>query len=509
MRLCASPPQPLPLAAEREFSIVWLQTGCVSTRFLVNLRPMTMSPPFVAGCRPRGYLAPPTYLTSATRAFARTLGHSQTLLVDNGRFDDIARIANAYAEPVQQLLSRALPPSQRQGNTGRLLTGRDQEALKALVRALVHDCRQVRPGLTLGQQMELFPTGVVGAEDIAAVTALRAGLDLDLLPDGRRQLRRWNEGVVRRALREVKDYRGIGSVVTRDGQGLRTSGAARYYIVASALDYDTAFDAGQILANNEVGFAAIGFGAFMADDAYTNTYKRGGRWHTLSRPMPQRYIRTALVARGLFDGFAAAGSSGPTGFHFLGLGAPIMMCLVTIAGYGVPQLSFDATSPIRHATQGTLYFREPAPLAVRTRRMAVNLTDRDAYRWPCNCPFCSSYLAEHPFDLDSAKRWRRSNPDRPIVAADLRASAPLGQALPLLSEPSGGPARGQVDLARIGHNHWTLEQLVVGINRHGRTRSELTDWVGGLVRSYVATTNSPGFGRAIRASFDLITAASM
>lgn len=473
-------------------------------RFLVNLRPLTTSAAFLAGCRPRGFLAPPTYLTSSTREFARTGRGNKQLLVDNGRFDDIARIAGAYSNGVQSILMDALPPSQQRGNTGRRLDPQHRSALDVVLLGLVQDSRKTAPGLTLDEQLALRPTGVVGFENIAAATMLRTGIDLDLLPAGRRRLRRWNEEVARNAFLEVESRTGQTNLVLREPTGPQPSPYTRYYPVMSALDYDTAFDAGQVLSTSGIGFGAIGFGAFMADDAYTTRYKRAGRWRTLASPMPQRYLRTALVARGFFDGYAASGSQHPDGFHFLGLGAPIMLGLAALAGYGVGFLSFDATSPIRDATQGTMYFRDPAPLSIRTRRMALNLTDREGYRWPCWCPFCTDYVAQHPFDLAAAKQWRKNNPDRPLVAADLRASSPLGEALPLLAEPSGGQARREIDLARIGHNHWTLERLIDGINRHAQTRDHLSAWVGSLVSRYVASTNSPGFGRAVQSSFDLI-----
>ena len=476
-------------------------------RFLVNLRPLTMSDEFLHRCKPQGFLAPPMYLTAATRRFATSGRGKRPLLVDNGRFDDIAAIAGRHAPAIKVVLKRALPAAQQRGNTGRKVTGPEEAALKKLTAAVVSECQATPPALTLNEQLMLDPTGLVGFEDISAATLLRAGLDLDLIAAGRRRLREWNTRVARRALQDVSDNRGPDQLLLAAGQGAPSPDATRYYPVLSALDYDTAFDAGRLLTHHGLSFAAIGFGAFMADDAYTSRYKQRGHWVNLPHPMPQRYLRTALVARGFFEGARAGGDSTLQAFHFLGLGAPIMLGLAALAAHPTAQLSFDATSPIRDATQGTMYFLEPAPLSIRTRRMAANLLDRAGYRWPCRCPFCSAYLTAHPFDLPSARRWRLENPARPVTATDLRAAAPLGRALPLLAEPAGGAARREIDLARIGHNHWSLQRLIAAINRHAATREALLEWVASQVDAYAHTTNSPSFARAIRQALALIASA--
>jgi hypothetical protein len=75
-----------------------------------------------------------------------------------------------------------------------------------------------------------------------------------------------------------------------------------YLPVASALDYDTAFQAGRLFGPSGVSGVAMGLGAFMADDSLSDTVVLRGRAHRLRRRLPMRYLRTALVARGFWDG---------------------------------------------------------------------------------------------------------------------------------------------------------------------------------------------------------------
>ena len=85
-------------------------------------------------------------------------------------------------------------------------------------------------------------------------------------------------------------------------------------------------NAGRAFGSAGLRSAAMGFGAFMADNSFSNRIVIQGRAHSLPRPLPMRYLRTALVARGFWDGWKVTRSA-PRRFHFLGLGAPIMIPL--------------------------------------------------------------------------------------------------------------------------------------------------------------------------------------
>ena len=273
--------------------------------------------------------------------------------------------------------------------------------------------------------------------------------------------------------------------------------------VASAVDYNTAFDAGR--AFGEVGLhrVAMGFGAYMADDHYTDHAYVGLRRLDLPEPMPQRYLRTALAATGFWAGYRSQAGRPPYGFHFLGLGAPIVMALVALAAWGSQDLTFDATSPIRDAGEGTLYLTRPTYLKVRTRSAAERLTSSPEERWKCPCPFCKRFVSAHPFDYSEGRRRWVATVRSTVEGADLRPGGALYEAYPLLSEPDPGELRTDVNLARSGHNHWALSRITQELDDAATTRESLHDFVEWVVSVYEEKTNSSHFGRAVRFGFQL------
>ena len=311
----------------------------------------------------------------------------------------------------------------------------------------------------------------------------------------RREYRRMNEMVARTAAHEVSE--------------LPAGLALGYYAVASAVDYNSAVEAGQAFGEAGVRDAAMGFGAYMADDNFTDHVILDRRRLDLSAPMPNRYLRTALVARGFWDGYRAATGGAPRAFHFLGLGAPIMVALVALAGFGTPLLTYDATSPIRDAVEGTLYLSKPAPLKVRTRRIAQQLASGERAKWDCPCPFCGAFTTQHPFDYRAGRLWGAEHPGAEPTAANLRPGGRLFAAFPLLSEPRGGDLRTAVSFARMGHNHWALRKITRGLNASSSTRGRLAAHVDGVVARYEKATNAPRFGAAVRFAFDLAAGSSM
>lgn len=469
-------------------------------RFLVNLRSSTMDPAFISALRPAGFLVAPAYLTRATREFATSAGARRSVIVDNGLFDDVGQIAARFQQEADEVLGTLTDglggPISSQDAVASTLSIASRAQVADLARRVTRATTAAAPGLASASQLALRPTGVIGVEDIAGATLLRLGLDVTLLASGRTQLRQRNIAVARRAAAAL--------ALGPDPTDPPPRPSLLSYPVATAHDYDTAFDAGRAFAAAGLTTAAMGFGAYMADDGYTTTYKIAGRRRPLGRRLPQRYLRTILVARGFWNGWASqTGGGAPAAFHFLGLGAPIMLGLVCLVAHRTDRITFDATSPIRDAVEGSLYTDDPAPLKTRTRRIAALLTDNPTYRWPCRCPFCTTYLARHPFDRPAAAAWRAANPRRPITAGDLQGSAPLAAALPLLGEPTGGPARKELDNARVGHNHWVLQRICTDTRTHSTTRTGLATYLDQVVRAYEATTNADSFANAVRVAHTL------
>ncbi len=278
--------------------------------------------------------------------------------------------------------------------------------------------------------------------------------------------------------------------------------AENYYPVASAVSYNTAFDAGREFAQVGIEAVSMGFGAYMADANFADHMTIGRRRIDFETRLPFRYIRTIAVAHGFWAGYREVRDTAPTRFHFLGLGAPVMIPPVVLATQDTNELSFDATSPIKDATQGgTLYVDKPALLKIRTRKVAHRLAREKTHRWKCPCPFCRALVKDHPFDYEAGHRWFAQTRRPEVGARDLRPGGELFSAYPLLSEPASGPLRALVNYTRIGHNHWILERTLVSLERASR-RDGLETRAKNMIHSYQRNT-SPPFARALQTALDL------
>jgi len=304
-----------------------------------------------------------------------------------------------------------------------------------------------------------------------------------------RNYRLINERVTRRAVTAVKD--------------LPTELRTYYYPVASAVSYNTAFDAGTAFARAGLRRLSMGFGAFMADDNYNDHLYIGRRRIDMPANVPNRYIRTVAVARGLWDGYRHETGGSPEAFHFLGMAAPIMIPLVALCAWGTPELTFDATSPIQDAVQGFFYLSSPAYLKVRARRLGFRLAATEGRTWRCPCAFCEEFVSNHPFLYEVGRAWFLSASPSSVTAVDLRPGGALYQAYPLLSEPEGGALRKEVTFARIGHNHWVLDRIFSAVSRNSVDVDRLRGHAASVVERYSGSTSSERFATAIRFGYGL------
>lgn len=468
-----------------------------SHRFMVNMRRETVSEQFAQGLSPwgGGYLLPGNAAGSIRALTGELIARGEDVLADNGYFDDIMRIRTRFADEADLLYQQVQNRQAELGRSvwpGELGTGlRDEyRALAARARAEGQSVTRDREG-TLTKQQLTRTTRFVGAEDITMAVWLALNIEPAYISLPAKDYRRLNESVARTAVRELAR--------------LSAAEVEGYYPVASAVDYNTAKDAGRVFADAGLERAAMGFGAYMADNHYSDSVMIGRKRIKLETSMPNRYLRTALVARGFWEGYQHVKGTGPRAFHFLGLGAPIMMGLVALSSWGTPLLTYDATSPIKDAAQGTMYLSSPAPLKVRTRRLALQLASGSREAWQCPCPFCQSFIADHPFDYSTGHAWYAENPGQEPVAADLKPGGRLFDAYPLLSEPAGGPLRAEVTTARMSHNHWALVKITRGLNASSSQHERLDAHVHGLVERYERATNAPRFGAAVRLAYRLCT----
>jgi hypothetical protein len=458
----------------------------VTARFFYNLSPDTFSPANL-DLPPGGYLLAPNNATPQLTELARRVRtEGLGLVADNGNFTLIGQVRGALSEASDALHERADAVEEQLGRSlrpGELPDRLQADYFELSVRARELARRLAGNGETsLDGQLALDPTHLIGVEDITAACWLALDLERAYTGRRRRDWRRMNTTVARRAVRRINQ--------------LPSHLASHYYPVASAESYNTARDAGRVFADHGLTRIAMGFGAYMADANYTDHVFIGRRRIDFPGRLPNRYTRTVLAARGFWDGYRSTASQAPRAFHFLGLGAPIMLPLVTLASGGGTALSFDATSPIKDALRdGVLYVTEPAYLKIRIRKSAGWLASDSRRTWDCPCPFCTTFAEHFPFAYTLGHAWRDAHPDQDVTAADLRPGGALYDAYPLFSEPPSGPRRDAVDHARIGHNHWALEQILAAI-RGSIDSGTLQAHVATVVADYVPTT-SPPFAEAV------------
>lgn len=413
--------------------------------------------------------------------------HDLALLADNGNFTLIGQVRQRFAAEAGSLAQKVRAIEDPLGRSVR--PGDVPAALRREFFDLTITVREAARQLagsgeaSLAEQLGLDPTHLIGVEDITAACWL--ALDIEQAYSGRRNrdYARMNRAVARKAARRLP----------RLAPALRD----RYYPVASAVSYATSRDAGEAFAQQKIDRVSMGFGAFMADANFTDHAMVGRRRVDFPSRLPNRYTRTVLAARGFWDGYTQTAGKPPDGFHFLGLGAPIMLPLVILAARATPHLTFDATSPIKDALRdGVLYVTKPAYLKIRLREAARRLATQPATTWDCPCPFCQAFTKDFPFDYSKGHAWHAQNPTAKVKAADLKPAGALFDAYPLFSEPSPGARRDAVDKARVGHNHWALEQILhdaAEAETHGRIAQHVTH----VVDQYTTRTTAP-FANAIR-----------
>lgn len=461
-------------------------------RFLPNLRSSTLAEGFRSKVRSGGYLIPPQTATTGLAKAAASVRGVGRLLVDNGNFSRIAVISRGRASKGAELFGsvQRLETSLKRSVEARDLSAGQRQMYRDLAEDVLQAVRSSDTSASnLRRQLERSPTHLVGDEDITVATWLSLNIEEEYLGYPPRYYGRLNSVVA--------------SAATKSALALPPRLRARFYPVASALSYDSAFEAGRAFAEAKVNRMAMGFGAYMADDNYRDHLYVRRRRVGLPGRFPNRYVRTAAAALGFWDGYRAVRGSAPAAFHFLGLGAPIMFPIVALCAWGTRDISFDATSPFRDAGEGFLYVSVPAYLKLRTRKVAFAIAS-GRRSWDCPCAFCEEFALAHPFDYARARTWHDRRKRTEVQPADLRPGGGLFEALPLLSEPKAGKLRTAVDLARMGHNHWVLEEVVKELRRNASSRQKLEAHGRKVITNYVANTGSEQFARAMTWVIDFV-----
>ncbi|MBI5401499.1 hypothetical protein HZB05_01580 [Candidatus Wolfebacteria bacterium] len=468
--------------------------------FVFNLKPYTFDERYRKHLKPWGYLLAPNNATRSFRKLATNVvkDGKYAFFADNGNFTIVGKIKEKYLSKAKLIFEKIKKEELKIKFP--FLPSNIPEFIQKLYRVLASQIIKIVQNIVptdkeiLSSQLGLNPTHLIGVENITLATWLCLNIEPEYLKYPAKFYRGFNKAVAVRAVKQIKELEKL------------YRGKYNYYPVASALSHRIALDAGKEFAARGCARVAMGFGAFMADDNYSDFLELNNKIIKLSTSMPNRYLRTVAVAKGFWQGYKRTANKAPSAFHFLGLGAPIMIPLVALCAWGTKELTFDATSPIKDAIEGTLYLNKPAYLKSKSRRLALRIARGDIEKWDCACYFCKEFTRKHPFDYKKGKKWFSARPkssDEEISAKDLQPGSPLFEAYPLLSEPRGGQLRKEVDFARIGHNHWIISQIMADLSRHSQSRAKLKDFVENIVNNYSKNTNSVKFGEAIKYAFHL------
>ncbi|OGB25604.1 MAG: hypothetical protein A3I66_13475 [Burkholderiales bacterium RIFCSPLOWO2_02_FULL_57_36] len=466
--------------------------------FLLNLRPQTVHNIVLNKLKPTGFLLSPAYDTKSILAIARELRTRQkvNLFADNGNFTLVSKICTKYTARSKVLLKKVHAIEKKNRHYLRAkelpigIRKQFQELALAVQREAEDLCKDGESDIT--SQLAMNPSHLIGVEDITTACWLALNLETSYTGFTTSLFTNKNKRVCKLA----------NARLPKLDKALRP----HYYPVASANSYDTAVNAGKAFGAARLQSVSMGFGAYMADDNYNDHIVIKGKLHELGLSAPNRYTRTVLAARGFWDGYKQAVGKAPQAFHFLGLGAPIMMALVSLCAWGTREITFDATSPIKDAMQGTLYFYRPSYLKSRTRDLALRLARGDLSKWHCSCPFCKDFNAVYPIQYAKGSAWygaAMAGSEPKVDTKDLSQGGALYDIYPILSEPKGGARRKAVDFARMNHNHWVLANITKELEKHSTNYSALKKFVSDIVSSYCATTKSEHFAKAIQVGFEL------
>lgn len=181
-----------------------------------------------------------------------------------------------------------------------------------------------------------------------------------------------------------------------------------------------------------------------------------------------------------------------------------MIGLVALLMYGVESLTYDAMSPIKDAViSKKLYTSKPSYLKITNAQIAFKLASDKKREWQCPCPFCTKFTQEHPFRYDIGQLWTSETNPKVVTERDLSLGGSLYDAYPLLSEPIDKTMRAAIRLARIGHNHWVIDQIMSELNEQSTTHEHLKQHIEKIVARYKKQAKSQHFAEAIGLAYQI------
>ncbi|QFT55252.1 hypothetical protein [Microbulbifer sp. THAF38] len=456
-----------------------------SMRFIANLRRQTLEAFADHRVNAAGYLLSAHRITTPNLQMATEVRRRELpLFADNGTKQLIDAVISQFSQEARQVTQR-VKALRRQ--LGQLPRGRQvPKDLRNLADTLAERVLAICSGHSntidtetlLQRQLLMHPTHLIAQEDFA--TTCLVALDLE---------------------REITGWR-PERIAARNRQSLRLwekvaehplCQELNVYAVLSAMDYNTARDAGRLAAEAGADSAAIGLAGICGDLNATDFYVLGRASFKLARPVPRRYMRLAQVLKGIADGYRD-GNRPLARFHCLGLGAPSLLPIAAAALPADTQITADATSPIHAAAKDrVLYDPENFGDRASTREIVERIVKGG--NWPFLSPFTQSFKQRFGHDPEAARDWWKANGQPSISREILQKPSNLTAALPLFCEadPLIRP------IARdtwIAHNHWVLGELTEG--RSGPQRRELAHSIINHWLEGPSTTTSRGLKAAKR-----------
>lgn len=452
-------------------------------KFIFNLCFDTITESFIKGLQPKGYIKSPGKATAELKKF---LVNKRTkdidYLADNGCFSIIRDIAKKLKEDANSLIKDI---SKEEKEANKPLNYADfspalQKRIRAFSKSLINECLTSLPDdrKLLSEQLALNPSHIIGCEDISVSVILELGLKFQHLNISRKAYEKINISISNR-MKALQKY---------IPEELKES----YYPVVSAYSYDTAFDAGKVFAKSNIKCLSIGFGAFTSDSSYVKSFMLNKKEICLESSMPNSILRSALVIRGLIDGYYKTSKVYPKAVHLLGLGVTNIMALAALICNSVPEVSFDATSPIYDGNSGIFYVTKPAYLKLNSYKIATNLAQNNAV-WDCPCDFCKTFIEKMPFLYEEGcKLWSQAG-KQDIKIEDVKTDGLFYGCYPLLSEPLAYDLRNEIIAARVGHNHWMIMEIMREINESSTSYECLKAYVEQVIKNYAQNSRNENY----------------
>ncbi|WP_444901754.1 hypothetical protein ACJJIG_22030 [Microbulbifer sp. SSSA007] len=453
--------------------------------FIANLRRQTLDAFASHLISADGYLLSAHRITNPNlRLAVEVRNRGLPLFADNGTKQLIDSVIAKFSEKAREITSEVKTLRRKLGHLprGREVPPSLRKKADALAESVLADCTGRSESIDtlqlIERQLLMNPTDLIAQEDFAS-TCLVA-LDLE------REITGWTvERIASRNRRSLRLWQKVAENPLCQGLAI--------YAVLSAMDYNTARDAGQLAAEAGVTSAAMGLAGICGDLNATDFYVSGTASFKLARPVPRRYVRLAQVLKGIADGYQDRNTRLQR-FHCLGLGAPSLLPIAAAALPTETIVTADATSPIHAAAKDRVLY-DPENFGDRASTKEIVERILEGGSWPFLSPFTKSFKQKFGHDPDTARRWWKTLGNPGISSKTLRQTSDLTISLPLFCEADQS-IRPVARDTWIAHNHWVLGELTKdssGPQRRDFAHQIIDHWINGP-----STTTSRGLGAAKR-----------